>query len=56
MQVSKQLNYSIKDIVLRTEDNRSLSFLDGKKLYDIPYFKGGAIIKVESKQPKLAKK
>ena len=50
--ISKKLNYSIKDLMVSTEDNRALNVGDGKKIYDVPYFKDGAIINVQSKRPK----
>lgn len=33
-----------------------LTIPEGKKLYQVPYFKDGAIIKVSSKNPQLKKK
>lgn len=50
------MNYPIKDMMLLTDDNKPLSVFDKKKIYDIPYFKDGAIVKVESKAPKLNKR
>jgi hypothetical protein len=35
-----------------TEDGKVFSIAEGKKIYDIPYFQDGAIIRVESKNPK----
>lgn len=37
---------------MQTEEGRMLSVPEGKKLFDIPYFKDGAIIKVSSRNPK----
>lgn len=56
IQISRACNYSIKDLILQTEDNKMFSIPEGKKLHEIPYFRDGAIIKVSTKNPQLNKK
>lgn len=54
--IARVCNYSVRDLILQTEDNRMFSLPDGKKVHEIPYLKDGAIIKVSSKNPQLVKK
>ena len=42
----------MRDLIVQTEDGRSMSLPDGKKISDIPYMRDGAILKVESKSIK----
>lgn len=56
IQIARATNYSLKDLILQTEDSKMLIIPEGKKLYEVPYFKDGAVIKVNSKNPQLKKK
>ena len=48
-QLSKKLDYPVRDLILQTQEGRPLHAQDGYKLRDLPYMKDGAIIKAEFK-------
>ena len=52
MQLSKKLNFSLKDIIVAKEDNRPIALTEGIKVGDVPYFQDGAVLIVSSRAPK----
>jgi len=52
IQISKKLNYLIRDLIVAREDDRLITISESTKIREVPYFADGAILKVSSKNPK----
>ena len=50
--MAKKISISIKDIMVSREDGKPITIGEGTKIGDVPYFVDGAILKVNSKNPK----